>query len=97
VSEQFILYKKRRLISQVPTANQNPVVRQMVISVCRISEFTVRPTALSTAISEACRLRKWGWTNPALIDEKGNLHAGHGRLAAAPRAGVYAAALALSR
>jgi hypothetical protein len=33
-------------------------------------------------------IRKWGWTMPVLVDEEGNLLAGHGRIAAAPRAGV---------
>src|SRR5467141_2528997 len=36
----------------------------------------------------AAAIRKWGWTNPVLVDEEGNLLAGHGRVAAAPRAGV---------
>ena len=33
-------------------------------------------------------IRRWGWTMPALVDEDGNLLAGHLRTAAAPRAGV---------
>src|SRR5271169_2183594 len=28
---------------------------------------------------------KWGWTNPALVDENGVLIAGHGRVSAAAR------------
>src|SRR6267143_16462 len=36
----------------------------------------------------AAAIRKWGWTNPVLVDEEGNLLAGHGRVAAAPRAGA---------
>src|ERR1700732_1495509 len=32
-------------------------------------------------------IRKWGWTNPVLVDEEGNLLAGHARVAAARRAG----------
>src|SRR5467141_4570030 len=36
----------------------------------------------------AAAIRKWGWTMPVLVDEEGNLLAGHGRVAAAPRAGV---------
>ena len=31
----------------------------------------------------AASIRKWGWTNPALVDENGLLIAGHGRVAAA--------------
>jgi hypothetical protein len=36
----------------------------------------------------AAAIRKWGWTNPVLVDEEGVLICGHGRTAAAPRAGV---------
>ena len=31
----------------------------------------------------AASIGKWGWTNPALVDENGALIAGHGRVAAA--------------
>ena len=33
----------------------------------------------------AASIRKWGWTNPALVDENGTLIAGHGRVAAATK------------
>ena len=33
-------------------------------------------------------LRRWGWTNPALVDEEGNLLAGHGRVRAAAKLGL---------
>jgi ParB-like chromosome segregation protein Spo0J len=33
-------------------------------------------------------IRKWGWTNPVLVDEEGVLIAGHGRAAAAARLGL---------
>ena len=33
----------------------------------------------------AASIRKWGWTNPVLVDEQGVLIAGHGRVAAAAR------------
>ena len=33
----------------------------------------------------AASIRRWGWTNPALADEKGTLIAGHGRVAAAAK------------
>jgi len=36
----------------------------------------------------AAAIRKWGWTNPVLTDEEGEVISGHGRLGAAPRAGV---------
>jgi hypothetical protein len=46
--------------------------------------FIAKPT--STKLAAA--IRKWGWTTPVLVDEEGNLLAGHGPIAAAPRAGV---------
>src|SRR5215471_21276802 len=33
----------------------------------------------------AASIRRWGWTNPALVDEKGTLIAGHRRVAAAAK------------
>jgi ParB-like nuclease domain len=33
----------------------------------------------------AASIRKWGWTNPALVDENGTLIAGHCRVAAAAK------------
>ena len=33
----------------------------------------------------AASIRKWGWTNPVLVDEQGVLIAGHGRVAAAAK------------
>src|SRR5215467_15995899 len=33
----------------------------------------------------AASILKWGWTNPALVDENGTLIAGHGRVAAAAK------------
>ena len=36
----------------------------------------------------AASIRKWGWTNPVLVDEQGVLIAGHGRVAAAARLGL---------
>ena len=45
----------------------------------------------------AASIGKWGWTNPALIDEEGNLLAGHGRIAAAPRAGVTSIPVIVAR
>src|SRR5204863_6014917 len=45
----------------------------------------------------AVAIRKWGWTNPVLVDEEGNLLAGHGRIAAAPRAGVTSIPVIVAR
>ena len=40
---------------------------------------------------------EFGWTNPVLIDEEGNVIAGGGRLAAAPRAGVTSIPVIVAR
>src|SRR5438128_5377965 len=40
---------------------------------------------------------KWGWTMPVLVDEEGNLLAGHLRVAAAPRAGVTSIPVIVAR
>src|SRR6202011_119580 len=45
----------------------------------------------------AAAIRKWGWTTPVLVDEEGNLLAGHGRIAAAPRAGVTSIPVIVAR
>src|SRR2546423_9431018 len=45
----------------------------------------------------AAAIRKWGWTNPVLVDEEGNLLAGHLRVAAAPRAGVTSIPVIVAR
>src|SRR5258705_13080406 len=45
----------------------------------------------------AAAIRKWGWTMPVLVDEEGNLLAGHGRVAAAPRAGVTSIPVIVAR
>jgi hypothetical protein len=45
----------------------------------------------------AAAIRKWGWTTPVLVDEGGNLLAGHGRVAAAPRAGVTSIPVIVAR
>src|SRR5258708_1262639 len=45
----------------------------------------------------AAAIRKWGWTTPVLVDEEGNLLAGHGRVAAAPRAEVTSIPVIVAR
>jgi DNA modification methylase len=45
----------------------------------------------------AAAIRTWGWTTPVLVDEEGNLLAGHGRIAAAPRAGVTSIPVIVAR
>src|ERR1700687_4019135 len=45
----------------------------------------------------AAAIRKCGWTVPVLVDEEGNLLAGHGRAAAAPRVGVTSIPVIVAR
>src|SRR5258707_6702475 len=45
----------------------------------------------------AAAILKWGWTMPPLVDEKGVLIVGHGRVAAAPRAGVTSIPVIVAR
>src|SRR5204863_7259520 len=40
---------------------------------------------------------KWGWTNPALVDEHGELIAGHLRVAAAARMGLQSIPVIVAR
>src|SRR5215831_12050141 len=45
----------------------------------------------------AASIRKWGWTNPVLVDEQGVLIAGHGRAAAAARLGLKSIPVIVAR
>src|SRR5438445_8784486 len=45
----------------------------------------------------AAAIRRWGWTMPVLVDEEGVLIAGHGRVAAAPRAEVTSIPVIVAR
>lgn len=38
----------------------------------------------------AASIKEWGWTNPVLVDEKGGIIAGHGRVLAAHKLGIDA-------
>ena len=51
----------------------------------RLIPYTNNPRLHSEADVDkiAASIRRWGWTNPALVDENGTLIAGHGRVAAA--------------
>src|SRR5207237_1502038 len=42
-------------------------------------------------------LRRWGWTNPALVDEHGVLIAGHGRIRAAAKLGLTSIPVMIAR
>jgi ParB-like chromosome segregation protein Spo0J len=45
----------------------------------------------------AASIREWGWTMPVLIDPKGNLIAGHGRVLAAHQLGLTEAPAMVAR
>jgi len=45
----------------------------------------------------AASILKWGWTNPALVDENGTLIAGHGRVAAAAKLKLAAIPVIIAR
>jgi hypothetical protein len=45
----------------------------------------------------AASMKEWGWTNPILVDEKGHLIAGHGRLLAAHQLGLTEAPVMVAR
>ena len=56
----------------------------------RLIPYADNPRLHSAADIEriAASIRKWGWTNPVLVDEQGVLIAGHGRVAAAAKLGL---------
>jgi hypothetical protein len=45
----------------------------------------------------AASIREWGWTNPVLVDEKGMIIAGHGRVLAARQLGLQEAPVMVAR
>src|SRR5215469_17766314 len=45
----------------------------------------------------AASILKWGWTNPVLVDEQGELIAGHCRAAAAARLGLKSIPVIVAR
>jgi DNA modification methylase len=45
----------------------------------------------------AAAIRKWGWTNPVLVDEEGYLLAGHGRVRAAAKLGLTSIPVIVAR
>jgi ParB-like chromosome segregation protein Spo0J len=45
----------------------------------------------------AASIREWGWTIPVLVDEKGTIIAGHGRVLAARQLGVHEAPVMVAR
>jgi ParB-like nuclease domain len=45
----------------------------------------------------AAAIRRWGWTMPVLVDEQGVLIVGHGRVGAAPKAGVTSIPVLVAR
>ena len=60
------------------------------VNVSALTAFSGNPrTHSDTQIDQiAASIREFGWTNPILVDAKGTIIAGHGRLAAATRLGL---------
>ena len=60
------------------------------VSVSALTAFSGNPrTHSDTQLDQiAASIREFGWTNPILVDAKGTIIAGHGRLAAATRLGL---------
>ncbi|WP_233869635.1 ParB/Srx family N-terminal domain-containing protein [Paraburkholderia adhaesiva] len=65
----------------------------------RVRPFAHNPrTHTDAQVDEiAAAMREWGWTNPLLVDESGELIAGHGRLLAAQRLGLTDAPVMVAR
>jgi DNA modification methylase len=65
----------------------------------RLITYANNPRLHSEADLEkiAASIRKWGWTNPVLVDEKGVLIAGHGRVAAAAKLGLKSIPVIVAR
>ena len=60
------------------------------VNVSALTAFSGNPrTHSDTQLDQiAASIREFGWTNPILVDAKGTIIAGHGRLAAATRLGL---------
>lgn len=65
----------------------------------RLREYANNPRSHSPEQIEqlARSMTEWGWTNPVLVDETGELIAGHGRLLAARRLGLARAPVMIAR
>jgi hypothetical protein len=65
----------------------------------RLIPYANNPRLHSEADLEkiAASILKWGWTNPVLVDEKGVLIAGHGRVAAAAKLGLKSIPVIVAR
>jgi ParB-like chromosome segregation protein Spo0J len=48
-------------------------------------------------IDKLAAIGKWGWTNPVLVDEEGDLLAGHGRVRAAAKLGLTSIPVIVAR
>ena len=60
------------------------------VNIATLTAFSGNPRTHSERQIEqiAASIREFGWTNPILVDAKGTIIAGHGRLAAATRLGL---------
>lgn len=71
-------------------AKKNPADRVERWSLAKLTPFARNARTHSPAQVDqiAASMREWGWTNPILVDETGQIIAGHGRLAAAQKLGL---------
>lgn len=71
-------------------AQKNPADRVERWSLAKLTPYARNARTHSPAQVDqiAASMREWGWTNPILVDETGQIIAGHGRLAAAQKLGL---------
>lgn len=71
-------------------AKKNPADRVERWSLAKLTPYARNARTHSPAQVDqiAASMREWGWTNPILVDETGQIIAGHGRLAAAQKLGL---------
>lgn len=71
-----------------PMAQVVPVIRQHAVAALIPYARNPRTHSDAQVAQIAASIREFGWTNPLLVDERGTLIAGHGRLLAARQLGM---------
>jgi DNA modification methylase len=86
-------------LAEASPARSWPADRIEYWAIKRLIPYTNNARVHSEAdINKMCAaIIKWGWTMPVLVDEQGNLLAGHLRVAAAPRAGLSSIPVVVAR